>query len=253
METLGQKEYFSPAYEKRYGVYSQTFSYSKKESCIHSFIVLKNGYGVIERFTRLHEYIGISHKASHSGNSGCESKLYMVVNMLNDVLIDHGTEYGIRHIFRITKPMLQAFFERYAAEEQENGTFRKRETILLCIETVTGFMRNLCHSFGRYMSIQEAELYEERYFRGRNGMSEKRMVPSFQVTVHALPKEIFRDIPEKVMEILLPMAFAYAEDIAFGLCLQAFAGLRGGEVCNVRQECSPLGTGIQITKIGNLP
>jgi integrase len=38
-------------------------------------------------------------------------------------------------------------------------------------------------------------------------------------------------------------------EVAFAICVQAFAGLRPGEVCNVRQECSPLGNGLSITSV----
>ncbi|GHT58933.1 hypothetical protein FACS18945_5130 [Bacteroidia bacterium] len=48
---------------------------------------------------------------------------------------------------------------------------------------------------------------------------------------------------------MLNLAFRYAPDIALAICLQAFAGLRAGEICNVRQEASPLGGGIIFTHI----
>lgn len=43
------------------------------------------------------------------------------------------------------------------------------------------------------------------------------------------------------------LAFRYAPDIVFAMCLQAFAGLRAGEAMNVRQEGSPLGNGLILT------
>ena len=61
-------------------------------------------------------------------------------------------------------------------------------------------------------------------------------------------REKFRDLPTKAFELLVPMAFRYAPDIAFAMCLQAFAGLRAGEALNVRREDSPLGAGIVFTR-----
>ncbi len=43
------------------------------------------------------------------------------------------------------------------------------------------------------------------------------------------------------------LAVRYAPDIALAIGLQAFGGLRPGEVCNVRQEGSPKGAGILFT------
>jgi integrase len=63
-------------------------------------------------------------------------------------------------------------------------------------------------------------------------------------TIMPQHNKIFRDMPTKVLEILINLAFINARDIVFALCLQIFAGLRPGEVCNVRQDNSPLGCGI---------
>jgi len=62
-------------------------------------------------------------------------------------------------------------------------------------------------------------------------------------------KYIFRDIPTKAFQVLVNQAFLHAQDIAFAICVQAFAGLRPGEVCNMRQESSPLGSGIVLTEV----
>ena len=45
------------------------------------------------------------------------------------------------------------------------------------------------------------------------------------------------------------LAVRYTPDIAFAIGLQAFGGLRPGEVCNVRQEASQKGAGILFTFI----
>jgi len=63
--------------------------------------------------------------------------------------------------------------------------------------------------------------------------------------------ETFRELPTKAFKILMNLAFRYSPDISFAMCLQAFAGLRAGEVCNIRQEHSPLGRSITLTKIGD--
>ena len=63
-------------------------------------------------------------------------------------------------------------------------------------------------------------------------------------------KDTFRDLPTRAFEMLIPLAFRYAPDIAFAMCLQAFAGLRAGEALNVRRADSPLGPGIVFTEMG---
>jgi integrase len=80
--------------------------------------------------------------------------------------------------------------------------------------------------------------------RGRQNLQKR---PAFQAKGFLSHKKAFRDLPTKAFQILLSLAFRYAPDIAFAMCLQAFAGLRAGEVCNVRQEGSPFGNGLIFT------
>jgi hypothetical protein len=76
-----------------------------------------------------------------------------------------------------------------------------------------------------------------------------KKIPAFQV--RGIPKtaEAFRELPTNAFKILIDLAFRYAPDIVFALCLQAFAGLRAGEVCNVRQEGNPIGNGLLFTRL----
>ena len=238
----------NPEQIQRYGVY--TFRTATKEGVVYarSFIVIRNGYGVIVRFTRFQDYAGFKNYKPITSNA--EKKLYYVCGMLNYVLVDHGKRVGIRHVFGITAEMLQEYFDFYASDKKADDDYRGRDSILKCISAVTAFMANLVWKFGGYMKVSRQELYRDEIAYDRNGRRYHRAVPLFQTVGMPAPKRVFRDIPYKVFEILIPMAFRYARDIAFGLCLQAFAGLRAGEVLSVRQECSPLGKGITLTEVG---
>ena len=146
--------------------------------------------------------------------------------------------------------MLQEYFDYYASGRKADGAYRGRDSILKCISAVTAFMANLVWKFGGYMKVTRQDLYRDEVAYDRNGRRYHKAVPVFQTVGMPVRRRIFRDIPYRVFEILIPMAFRYARDIAFGLCLQAFAGLRAGEVCSVRQESSPLGKGITFTEVG---
>lgn len=237
-----------PEQVQRYGVY--TFRTATRDGTVYarSFIVIRNGYGVIVRFTRLQDYAGF--KNYKPITSKAEKKLYYVCGMLNYVLVDHGRRFGIRHVFGITAEMLQEYFDFYASAAKADGVYRSRDSILKCIGAVTAFMANLVWKFGGHMKLSRQDLYRDEIAYDRNGRRYHRAVPLFQAVGMPVRRRIFRDIPYKVFEILIPMAFRYSRDIAFGLCLQAFAGLRAGEVLSVRQECSPLGKGITFTEIG---
>lgn len=237
-----------PEQVQRYGVY--TFRTATRDGTVYarSFLVIRNGYGVIVRFTRLQDYAGFKNYKPITSNA--EKKLYYVCGMLNYVLVDHGRRFGIRHVFGITAEMLQEYFDFYASAAKADGVYRSRDSILKCIGAVTAFMANLVWKFGGHMKLSRQDLYRDEIAYDRNGRRYHSAVPLFQAVGMPVRRRIFRDIPYKVFEILIPMAFRYSRDIAFGLCLQAFAGLRAGEVLSVRQECSPLGKGITFTEIG---
>ncbi len=78
---------------QRYAVYSIRNHTDEGLLYTRSFIVLKNGYGVITRFTRFHEFMGVYDNQTYRPlTANPEGKMYFVVAMLNHVLIDHGAE-----------------------------------------------------------------------------------------------------------------------------------------------------------------
>ena len=235
---------------QRYAVYSIRNTVENSLIYARSFIVIKNGYGVIVRFTHFQEYAGVYVNGTYRPlTSNPEAKLYYICDMLNYCLVDHGAHFGIRHVFSITKEMLAEYFDHYAMEQLSNGSHHSRQSVERCISTVTAFMAKLTSKYGGFMKLRKADLYTEKAVVLKKGKMVKRTVPAFQATGIEDHDGAFRDIPTKAVEMLLPMAFRYARDIAFGLCLQAFAGLRAGEVCNVRQETSPLGPGIRFVEV----
>lgn len=235
----------------RYHVYSYHGSTPDGISYTRSFIVVRDGYRIIRRFTRFHEFAGIYEKSVFIPvSANPEAKLHYICAMLNYLAADHGSEFSVFHVFEITKPMLEHFFSWYAQSPKSDGGHKGRETVERCIYAVTGFMYKLWKTYGRYMKLTAAELYHDEYYYTNRHERKRKSVPSFRIRGIQDVRHVFRDLPTKAVEILVPMAFRYARDIAFAVCLQLFAGLRAGEAMSVRQEGSPIGSGIQFTMSG---
>ena len=248
--TLSPPNGGGPELQQRYTVYTYEAATPEGIAYSRSFIVLVNAYGVIVRFTKLHDYAGIYRTHTFIPISADpEAKLHFICSMLNYVLVQHGDEFKVRHVFSITREMLDAFFSDYALSLKADGTHRKRDTVERCIRTVTGFMANLSRRYGGYMKVDQECLYREETFYTDRGGWKRKSVPDFQIRGMTDPCGPFRDLPVKAFEILLPLAFRYTPEIAFAMALQAFAGLRAGEALNVRQESSPLGPGIRFTEV----
>ena len=217
------------------------------------FIVLKNRYGVIVRFTKLHRFTGVYEGSVYKPlTSNAREKMIYITRMLNYILIEHHGVYGIDHIFSITKAMLSAFFMDYALSEKRGGGHRGGQDVEKCIVSVTGFFSRLYRKYTGYMSVTPAELYSDQKKMTRYGKPQIVSIPDFQVSIAPEHKEVFRDMPTKVFQILMNLAVRYTPDIAFAMALSAFAGLRPGEAMNVRQEQSPKGPGLILTFRGSM-
>lgn len=238
---IGRKNY-------RYAVYEHKLVGPEEMIYSRSFIVIKNRYDVIIRFTRFHNFVGAyENKVFRPLTSDVKAKMHYICMMLNYVLIDHYDVYKVDHVFKVTKEMLTCFFMDYALEKKADGGYRGSQSIEKCVHAVTLFYKKLIHKYGGYVALKKDELYVESQIFTRRGRMIKKQVPAFQIRGIQEKQEIFRDIPTKVFQILMNLAIRYAPDISFAIGLQAFAGLRPGEVCNVRQERSAKGAGIIMT------
>ena len=237
----------------RYAVFEHKLVFDAKNAYTRSFIVIKNQYDVIVRFTGFHNYIDAYEKGVCVPlTSDAKAKMHYVCAMLNYILIDNHDVFGVGHVFSIEKGMLDVFFKDYALTKRPDGSYKGRQSVEKCVSAVTGFFRKLSRSFGGYMKIGPTDLYAEKTVFTKRGKLQKKYSPNFKVRFVASEKAIFRDIPTKVFQIIVNQAFRRTPEIAFAICLQAFAGLRPGEVCNVRQECSPLGGGMSITSVDSV-
>jgi integrase len=236
----------------RYGVYRHRLVAPDGSAYTRPFIVIRNKYNVIARFTNLHNYVGIfGGKVFLPLASDAEKRLYYACKMLNYVLIERHAEFGVDGVLQVSRAALESFFRDYALEAKPDGGFRGEQSIEKCVGAVVALFRNLRRKFGEQMALTDADLVAEKLVRTRRGDTVSKKVPAFQVRGIPSQSEVFRDLPTKAFKTMLNLAFRYTPDIALALCRQAFAGLRAGEVCNVRQENSPLGSGIVFTRIGD--
>ena len=252
---MGSAFCITPAQEQwrgdyHYGLYNYRLIAANGEVYTRPFIVVKNNIGVVVHFTNLHNYAGVfDGKVFVPVKSDAEAKLHYICMMLNYVLIDRFNEFRVDHVFKVSLAALKQFFRDYASCQLPNGEFRGKQSVEKCVYSVSAFFRNLCRKFGGYMVLNDSDLMTERMVYSGYGKPKKKRVPNFQVKGIAKQAKVFRELPTKAFTILLNLAFRYTPDIAFAICLQAFAGLRAGEVCNVRQEGSPIGNSLKFTRI----
>jgi integrase len=236
----------------RYGLYFHKQTAPDGSNYTKPLIVLRNDYGDIVRFTRLHGFADASaSKLFVPIASSGKERLYHICSMLNWIIIEQYDRFRIDNVLAITKESLNGFFQSYAIGADIGGSPRARVTVEKCISNIVEFFLKLKQNYGNTVALNTGELFTEQAVYGRNGRRAIKRVPVFQARGVDVQSDTFRELPTEAFKILLSLSFRYAPDIAFALCLQAFAGLRAGEALNVRQESSPLGSGIVLTRIGS--
>lgn len=235
-----------------YAVYIQPFITKDNKIIRRAFIVLKNSYNVIIHFTNFHKYIDTYMNKPVVPLKSCpDKKMSYICDMLNYILIENGKRYRVDNVLNITHNQLQDFFDFFCLKKLRNNMneeYKGEQSISKCLNTVTSFMVALKRKYKTYMDISETELLKTIDIISPYG--KKKIVPNFKVKIQYSHHKIFRDINTKIVEAIINAALACNPMIALAIALQAFAGLRPGEVCNLRQTNSPLGPGILFTFLG---
>jgi integrase len=134
---------------------------------------------------------------------------------------------------------------------EDDLNYPVESTVNTCVYSVIDFMEN-------YLKVHDRKHWKQNEFYNtvtsynkKKHRYEDKKVPSFKVVYNGKIKTIFRDMPNSVINLIFSYAATYYKEIFFMMVLSAFTGMRPSEVCNVRQEISPLGKGLFIYKNGS--
>ena len=237
----------------RFSVYDLECPNRMGSAVSYSFIVLASG-PILVMFTGLEAYAGKSRRIVRAQSSGTHTRMTFICLFLNFLAqaspfrLEEASpdEWLDRLLLAITKDAMQSFFDSYASERPAHGTPRSRDTLVQCIRGVTSFVDTLCRDYpnGDTIPAGKEGLYSSAVFARSGEHRQVRISPRFEVRSDAAPARIFRDLPTKAFILLLKLTLLHDPGIALAVAMQAFAGLREGEVLNVRQVTSPLGPGL---------
>lgn len=214
------------------------------------FIVLKDTNNIIIAFTNYHRYIHSTNKrgAKSIADDG-NNRFYFVVQFLNYIFIDNYSKYRIKSIGQITTDMIQSFFLYYGLGNEDKPVKRTKQTVDRCTISVIDFLVKYLSINKKDSRLRIQDFTEQIIYTTKHGHKKIKYIPSFSVYHSNHPKTIFRDMPDSVFNLYMAYAAQHYKCIFFVMILSAFAGLRPSEACNVRQEISPLGSGLIIKKI----
>lgn len=238
----------------RYSVLEWAFKDEKNHMIHRPIIVQRNGYGMVMEATHLHCLIP-RHSVLYNSSSTAQSiDLYSLCSMLNYIIYDNHEFFHADSILDISYDMMQQYFQHYAVTDTIYGEPPHRDTVTHAIRICTGVMGNLAKtSFRDQMHVTVEELYNTIVTTDKHGRKVTNLIPNFHVTIPSSSShKLIRDIPRKVMPVVWKNLYKYGQDIAFGCACGMFAGLRIGEVCNLRQDTSIHGGNIRFTYIGGM-
>lgn len=226
----------------RFAVYKHHLIIHDDQLITRQFIVLKDPNNIIIAFTTFHNHIK-STRWIKSISDDNNNRFSFVIAFLNHVLIKKFTINRIDCLVQLTVPMIQDFFTNYSLNSSHS-----KSTVERCATSITDFLTSYVTSCQSECRLKVSDFTKEERYQPRHGVIKYRLVPAFEVLYNHNFKTIFRDIPDAVLHIFLAYAAQHYKDIFFLMVLSAFAGLRPSEACNVRQEGSPLGSGLSMRK-----
>lgn len=230
----------------RFGVYEHRLVYGGDRLLIKHFIVLRDEYGLIQRWTDFDKYAQGGRKMiARNLFSTDEKRCKTACKLLNYVFFD---KYHITKLVDLEIDMVVNFLKDYGLcrlpDDNEN-TVRSKSTVISCVNEVRDFVLSLIEDGS--CKIREQDLYrEERVFNQKKRKYVMKRVPVFQVYYIENEKKILRDLPEGAFQIIMNEVMANHRNILMLFALGAFAGLRPSEACNVRRVDSKLGPGIMF-------
>ena len=164
-----------------------------------------------------------------------------IANALNYIFKTNWWKYQINRLSDVTADMVFDALNAYAEGEQKNGTYRSQDSIDRYADVVSKFFANVA------VTLPAAKLRPEELLEDVTVVSKKaksaRVVKSPRFRAKSKKPEeshLMRDISDEAMNILIAQAELHDKMLVFPIIIGITAGLRWGEICNLRQEHSPV-------------
>ena len=227
----------------RFTVYKHSFVYNNNQLVTRQFIVLKHEDGTMT-FTDFHKYVVNPYGKIKKANANENNRFKFACKFLNYAFFVAGISSLSELTVDIGRDFLSAY-GKHMLEGDDEYTHRNQATVKRCTYVILDFYKNLIADKNSDVKMTQDDVYTYRTRRDKHGKAFKERVPQFEVTyIPSIKEPIFRDMPGEAFRLLFNHIAENHKDILGLVMLQAFAGLRPSEACNVRRTDSPLGPGI---------
>ena len=209
-------------------------------------IVVKDEWDCIIGFTEFDKYIIRGGKRIKGSSSTVEFMAAKYIVMLLNYLCSCG-----KALSEVTVSDLQRFLDSYCGGH-ETGKYPGLESVNNCRKYITSFVAELARQ-GKLKHIEESDLYiEKQSYNAKQKKGEKRLVNKLQI--HSFSGDTvsrFNDLPGRSLFDLIELSSRYDPMLTLGICSGAWAGLRVGEIVNMRSLTSVKGPGLLFERANN--
>ncbi|MBR5266969.1 MAG: site-specific integrase [Lachnospiraceae bacterium] len=251
-----EKSYVTEPYDEEYAELAKRLKYSvykyiglaKDESIVERyFIVIATKKDFVIYFTELEEYIqSYSRKSVRPIQSNNRQKTIYITKMLNYILIDNYDKYKIKSVSYLTPESVIDFLAHYASTESEKTKERpSKDSIVFVQNSISSFLeaikkKSYLPNFENFDLFKDKKLYIQ-------GIERSVRVSALDTTFYQTKqKPRLYDMPTPILFRLFELTRIHDPMILLPMAMQAFGGLRAGEVCNIRQMYSKHGAGIKL-------
>lgn len=205
------------------------------------FIVLRNNSTKKMKVTGYSNYF--IQELNSASLETLEYHAKIIVRFLNYVFFDKYDEYQLKDISELKIEYGNHFLRDYS--QGFIGKKKKTDTTVQKAEQVLNrFYKYLFQELGNMKYISERDFfikYGSAYYKKGHSKKKKKTVERVDSLFTVFlpnynPPQRIKHIPSYVFQEMLNVCDIHYPHLKLALCLQAFAGLRRGEVCNVSKN-----------------
>ncbi|MCK8489246.1 hypothetical protein M0651_18905 [Paenibacillus sp. MBLB2552] len=204
------------------------------------------------RLTDYHKYVGAVNGSKYAYYIDNDS-VRRVCNFLTYALFKHYGRYKAKRIIDIPFQSAVDYLNEYSKTKNSMGDYPSRQSVEKERYAICHFMKNLKEKRSEYDEHYYVKkvLVESTSANKLVGKKRSRAVWEYEIPATYLgnsSKGLVRDIPQKGIPILLRAVKREEPELVLAVLLQLCAGIREGEIVNIRRANSIYPNGIRYVK-----
>ncbi|MEC0246358.1 MULTISPECIES: site-specific integrase [Paenibacillus] len=204
------------------------------------------------RLTDYHKYVGAVNGSEYAYYIDNDS-VRRVCNFLTYALFKHYGRYKVKRITDIPFQSAVDYINEYSKTKSSMGNYPSMQSVEKERYAICHFMKNLKEKrsdYDEHYYVRKV-LVETTSTNKLKGKKRSRAVWEYEIPAKYLGDSsygLLRDIPQKAIPILLRAVKREEPELVLAVLLQLCAGIREGEIVNIRRANSIYPNGIRYVK-----